>query len=69
MAQIHCVLINTMAIYMQIKDHNNLSENNRETWEYFEQFDAILGTRPTVSLVYSGTDDAFQVPSSTLNSL
>ncbi|XP_065920375.1 zinc finger and SCAN domain-containing protein 29-like [Dysidea avara] len=61
---------NLTAKYRKIKDHNNVSGNDRENWEYFDQFDAILGTRPTsvpVSLVLSGTDDSSQVPSSALN--
>jgi len=34
-------------MYIKIKDHNNVSGNNRENWPYFEQLDAILGTRPS----------------------
>ena len=54
----------------QIKDRNTISSNNRETWEYFDDIDAILGTRSTSSpipLVHSGADDISQVPSSALN--
>ena len=55
---------------LQIKDHNNISGNNRDNWEYFDELDAILGTRPTsapVALVHSGSEDASQVPNSALN--
>ena len=55
---------------LQIRDHNNVSGNNRDNWKYFDEMDAILGTRPTsapVALVHSGTDDLLQVPSSALN--
>ena len=52
-----------------MKDHN-ITGNNRENWEYFEEMDAILGTRATsvpVALVHSGADDASQMPSTVLN--
>jgi len=55
---------------LQIKDHNNVSGNNRENQEYFDEMDGILGTRPTsapVALVHSGVGDMSQVPSSALN--
>ena len=58
----------------QVKDHNNISGNgnNREDyWEYFDEMDAILGTRLTsssVALVHSGGDDVSQAPRSALNS-
>ena len=54
----------------QIKDHNNVSGNNRDNWEYFDDMDAILGTRPTsppIALIHSGGDDISQVPTSALN--
>ena len=44
--------------------------NNREIWEYFDEMDAILGTRETfapVALVHNGTENASQVPSNALN--
>lgn len=46
---------------VQIKDHNNVSGNNRENWTYFDQLDAILGTRPSsapVTLLQSGSSSA-----------
>jgi len=55
---------------LQIKDHNNVSSNNRENWKYFDEMDAILGTGPTtapVALVHSGAGDMSQVTSSALN--
>ena len=57
-------------LHVQIKDHNNVSGNNRENREYFDEMDGILGTRPTsapVALVHSGVGDMSQVPSSALN--
>lgn len=46
---------------VQIKDHNNVSGNNRENWTYFDQLDAILGTQPSsapVTLLQSGSSSA-----------
>jgi len=47
-----------------------LTGKNRENWEYFDEMDAILGTRATsapVSVVLSGIEDTSKVPSSALN--
>ena len=55
----------------QIKDHNDVSGNNKENWEYFDDMDAILGTKPPsppIALIHSGGDDISQVPTSALNS-
>ena len=30
-----------------MKDHNNGTGNNHESWPYFDQLDAILGTQPS----------------------
>jgi len=40
-----------------VKDHNNITGNNRENWSFFDQLDAILGTRVSsapVTLLQSG---------------
>ena len=44
-------------IRTQIKDHNNVSGNNRENWPYFKQLDVILSTKPSstpITLLQSG---------------
>lgn len=35
--------------YKQIKDHNNRSGNNRETFEYYEDLDVVLGCKPNIT--------------------
>ena len=48
-----------------MKDHSNVSDNNMENWEYFDDMDAILGMRLTsspIALVHSAADDISQYP-------
>ena len=43
--------------YRKVKDHNNITGNNQENWPFFDQLDAILGTRASsapVTLLQSG---------------
>ncbi|KAJ7369649.1 hypothetical protein OS493_037332, partial [Desmophyllum pertusum] len=46
--------------YKRVKDHNSRSGNNRETFEYFDEMDEVLGCRPNItpkSVVECGLDD------------
>lgn len=43
--------------YKRVKDHNKRSGNNRETFAYFEDMDAVMGCKPNitpVNVVHSG---------------
>jgi len=60
---IHQFISSSLREYMriQIKDPNNVLGNNRENWLYFDQLDAILGTRPSstpITLLQSGSVSA-----------
>ena len=35
--------------YKKVKDHNNRSSQNRETFEYFEDLDSVLGCKPSIT--------------------
>lgn len=32
-----------------MKDHNSRSENNRETFEFYEEIDEVLGCKPNIT--------------------
>jgi len=67
--QLHDTHSSLAKCFLKIKDHNNVSGNNRENWEYFKKINAILGTRPTSAsaFVHRGAGDMSQIPSSALN--
>ena len=35
--------------YKRVKDHNSRSRNDRETFEYFEEIDEVLGCKPNIT--------------------
>ena len=35
--------------YKRVKDHNSRSGNNRETFDYFDEIDAVLGCKPNIA--------------------
>ena len=35
--------------YKRLKDHNYRSGNNRETFDYFDEIDAVLGCKPNIA--------------------
>lgn len=35
--------------YKRVKDHNSRGGNNRETFEYFEDIDEVLGCKPNIT--------------------
>ena len=35
--------------YKRVKDHNSRSGNNRETFEYYEEIDVVLGCKPNIT--------------------
>lgn len=35
--------------YKKVKDHNGRSGNNRETFEYYEDMDTVLGCKPNIT--------------------
>ena len=37
---------NLKSTYRSIKDHNNKSGNDKKTWPFYDQMDAVLGHRP-----------------------
>lgn len=36
--------------YKRVKDHNSQSGNNRESFEYFDEMDEVLGSKPNITL-------------------
>ena len=43
--------------YKRVKDHNSRSGNNRESFEYYEEMDEALGSKPNITpkeVVHSG---------------
>ena len=35
--------------YKRVKDHNSQSGNNRESFEYFDEMDEVLGSKPNIT--------------------
>ena len=57
--------------YKRVKDHNNKSGNDRETFAYYEELNKILGCRPKItpnSVIECGFEDD-SLPTNTLRAV